>query len=249
MVRNPRWSRDELIIALDFYVRHAGSIPGKKSAGILEVSGFLKRLRAKLGGATSGTYRNANSVYMKLMNFRRFDGNYESKGLQRGNRDEEIVWKRYISKKEDLRRVAEGIRASVASDVPVAEEVSGVSEGEEEGDEGQVLTRVHRYRERDTKLVNRKKEQILRRIGALRCEVCGFDFSRMYGERGRLFIECHHAKPLADLRPGERTRLSDLRLLCANCHRMIHRKRPWLSVEELQRLVGGKGRSVATQAG
>ena len=59
--------------------------------------------------------------------------------------------------------------------------------------------------------------------GALRCEGCGFDFAATYGELGHGFAECHHVVPLADLRAGSRTRLSDLVILCANCHRMIHR--------------------------
>jgi 5-methylcytosine-specific restriction protein A len=36
------------------------------------------------------------------------------------------------------------------------------------------------------------------------------------------------------LRPGAKTRLSDLHLLCANCHRMVHAKRPWLTLDELK---------------
>jgi putative restriction endonuclease len=36
------------------------------------------------------------------------------------------------------------------------------------------------------------------------------------------------------LKDGDTTRLEDLALLCANCHRMIHRASPWLSVEELR---------------
>ncbi|MEX2447811.1 MAG: hypothetical protein WD404_03595 [Solirubrobacterales bacterium] len=35
--------------------------------------------------------------------------------------------------------------------------------------------------------------------------------------------------------PLEIRRMSeDLALLCANCHRMVHAKRPWLSVEQLR---------------
>lgn len=43
-----------------------------------------------------------------------------------------------------------------------------------------------------------------------------------------------HRSPGGDHRPGDKTRLQDLALLCANCHRMIHRARPWLSVEEVR---------------
>jgi 5-methylcytosine-specific restriction protein A len=69
--------------------------------------------------------------------------------------------------------------------------------------------------------------------GALRCEGCGFDFAATYGELGHGFAECHHVVPLADLRAGSRTRLSDLVILCANCHRMIHRQ-GGLTIEELR---------------
>ncbi|WP_082179747.1 hypothetical protein [Acetobacter pasteurianus] len=40
-------------------------------------------------------------------------------------------------------------------------------------------------------------------------------------------------KPLADLTETTITKLGDLALLCANCHRMIHAQRPWLTLEEL----------------
>ena len=33
------------------------------------------------------------------------------------------------------------------------------------------------------------------------------------------------------------TKLADLALLCSNCHRMIHRTKQWLTVEELEELV------------
>ena len=61
-------------------------------------------------------------------------------------------------------------------------------------------------------------------------EHCGFDFEKTYGERGRDFIEVHHAVPVSELAAGQRLRMSDLRLLCSNCHRMVHRRQPWLSV-------------------
>ncbi|WP_370157507.1 HNH endonuclease [Bradyrhizobium ottawaense] len=64
-----------------------------------------------------------------------------------------------------------------------------------------------------------------------------FNFSAKYGERGHGFIECHHARPVSNLQPGEKTKLDDLILLCANCHRMVHSRRPWLSLEELRQII------------
>lgn len=231
-MRNPPWSRDELIVTLDFYLRHSPSIPNKGSTEISELSDFLNRLQSKLGGDVPDKFRNVNGVYMKLMNFRRFDPDYEGTGLERGNKDEEVVWNLYSDDLEKLREVSNSIRSIVTSDVPLPpKEVIG---DDEEGEEGQILTRTHRYRERDTKLVKRKKDKVLQETGTLSCEVCGFDFGKSYGVHGQGFIECHHTKPVSELQEGQKTKLSDLSLVCSNCHRMIHRKRPWLTVIELK---------------
>jgi 5-methylcytosine-specific restriction protein A len=70
----------------------------------------------------------------------------------------------------------------------------------------------------------------------LACEACGFDFAAHYGDRGRGFIECHHTMPIATLAEGHKTHINHLALVCANCHRIIHREKPWLAVEEVRAL-------------
>jgi len=75
------------------------------------------------------------------------------------------------------------------------------------------------------------------KTGRLECEVCSADFVKIYGERGQGFIEAHHKKPVSKLCENEKTKTSDLALVCSNCHRMIHRSNPMLSVAELKKLV------------
>ncbi len=66
------------------------------------------------------------------------------------------------------------------------------------------------------------------------CAVCGFDFEETYGIIGKGFIECHHNRPISNMRPGDKTKLSDLVAVCSNCHRMLHRE-PWiLTVADLR---------------
>jgi hypothetical protein len=48
--------------------------------------------------------------------------------------------------------------------------------------------------------------------------------------------ECHHVVPL-HVSGATTTKLADLAILCANCHRMIHRGDPWLTPDELRDLV------------
>ena len=76
-------------------------------------------------------------------------------------------------------------------------------------------------------------------IHGLNCNGCGFNFEQMYGERGKDFIEIHHIKPLSSseneivINPK-----TDLVPLCANCHRMIHRRKDEvLSIEELREIL------------
>lgn len=234
--RNPKWSRDELIVTLDFYLQHNPSIPDKRSSQISELSDFLNRLQMKLGGETGNKFRNPNGVYMKLMNFRRFDPSYEGKGLERGGKDEEVVWNLYSSTPRKLGELAASIKSLVLSDDSIPS-IAIMGDDEEEGEEGQILTRTHRYKERNTQLVERKKRRVLQEKGTLACEVCGFDFSAAYGERGNGYIECHHTKPLSELKDGDTTKLNDLALVCSNCHRIIHRKKPWLSIQQLSEIL------------
>ncbi|MBG6043868.1 HNH endonuclease [Proteus mirabilis] len=70
------------------------------------------------------------------------------------------------------------------------------------------------------------------------CCICGFDFYHRYGELGRNFIEVHHLNQLADFaEEHEIDPIEDLRPVCPNCHRMLHRKRPALSIKELQEII------------
>jgi predicted HNH restriction endonuclease len=101
--------------------------------------------------------------------------------------------------------------------------------------EGRRLLRLHKLKERKPQLVRRKKRATLQATGRLLCEACGFDFAAVYGELGAGFAECHHTQPLGEA--GERvTTLGDLAVVCANCHRMLHR-RPWRTVGELRELL------------
>ncbi|MCK0510246.1 HNH endonuclease [Aromatoleum buckelii] len=67
-----------------------------------------------------------------------------------------------------------------------------------------------------------------------RCSVCSFDFAKEYGDIGDGYIHVHHLRPLAEI--GNEYVLdpeNDLRPVCPNCHAMLHRTRPALSLEEL----------------
>jgi predicted HNH restriction endonuclease len=143
--RNPPWSRDELILALDLYMTNPASPPSQGSAEVTELGAALSRMARLLGVSTAGTFRNANSVYMKMMNFRRLDPAFTGTGLTRGNKDEAVIWEEFSGDRRHLAAVAAAIRAAVASeeapDLQIADD-----DGIEEAAEGRILTRLHHSR-------------------------------------------------------------------------------------------------------
>jgi len=105
------------------------------------------------------------------------------------------------------------------------------------GTEGAARLVSHLRRERNRALVEAKKVATLDAKGGLCCEVCGFDFSAAYGALGEGFCEVHHLVPLSASSEPITTTLNDLAVLCSNCHRIIHRSTPMLSVAELSKVV------------
>jgi len=99
--------------------------------------------------------------------------------------------------------------------------------------EGCQKSRLINFYERDPKL---RSEAI--KIHGIQCLVCGFDFKKHYGVHGENYIEVHHLKPLSKL--VEKTLINpitDMTVVCANCHRMMHRKRETLfTINDLKKI-------------
>ena len=91
--------------------------------------------------------------------------------------------------------------------------------------EGKKRFSLHRTFERNSELVNKAKMTRFENTGKLQCDVCSFDFKETYGSLGEGFIEAHHTVPVAMLRGRRRTKLSEIALVCSNCHRMLHREK------------------------
>jgi 5-methylcytosine-specific restriction protein A len=79
MARNPTWSRDELILALDLYLRHRERLPDNDATEIVELSQTLNSLFGEQA-KDAALFRNRNGVYMKLANFRAVDPLHTSQG-------------------------------------------------------------------------------------------------------------------------------------------------------------------------
>lgn len=72
-------------------------------------------------------------------------------------------------------------------------------------------------------------------IHGYNCAVCEFNFEKAYGDIGREYIHVHHIIPIHTIKKEYQINPeNDLIPVCPNCHAMIHRKNPPLSIKELK---------------
>ena len=219
--RNPPWARDEIILATEIYLRHGGQVLGPDHPDVLELSELLNILPIHEQALRRERFRNANGVGLKLANIRFRDPNRPG-GSPHGSRLDGLLWEEFDGDESRLRKTAAAIRRSyaLADTRPSAiEEI----EGRYDPPEGRILMRLHSARERNPVIIERKIEAVKKEGRDLGCSVCGFDFEQAYGAIGRDFVECHLDLPLDEKKLTGRTSLADLAIVCANCHRMLHR--------------------------
>ena len=97
-------------------------------------------------------------------------------------------------------------------------------------DEGFRTEIVKEIATRDKRIIDLAKNKY-----GTKCSVCNFDFGKMYGSHGDGFIEIHHLYLIA--KGKRKTKIENLRPVCANCHRMLHRGVALLSIDELKEII------------
>ncbi len=130
----------------------------------------------------------------------------------RGGHLEKAIWNEFSTDLETLRRIAQAI---INGRQEIAPSKFSIDEDEMAFPEGRILYRLHCQRERRADFV-RKAKQRAQAAGTLQCTVCAFDFEAEYGKIGSGYIECHHTVPISEYKTGQKTRLQDLALVCAN---------------------------------
>jgi 5-methylcytosine-specific restriction endonuclease McrA len=96
--------------------------------------------------------------------------------------------------------------------------------------EGRMTTILVNAYERDSKA----REACIAHFG-YECAVCGFSMAELYGLPGYGYVHVHHLKPLAEIGDDyEVDPVTDLRPVCPNCHAMLHRTSPPLTIEQLK---------------
>ena len=160
-------------------------------------------------------------------------------GQAKGGEPTRMVWDEFWTgtdiDRERLRAEIARMAAPGGDDESLGRLLSEAAEitGTDHASEGTRRLVTHLRLERDRRIVQQAKALWLVRDPLLRCEACGMSFLETYGEVGSEFIEAHHLAPLGDLDGPRMARVEDLAPVCANCHRMLHR-RGGLSIAELR---------------
>jgi len=109
--------------------------------------------------------------------------------------------------------------------------------------EGKMRLVAHSKRERRADLTLAKRNEIRAKNGCLICEACGSTEKDFPDSIGEACFEVHHKAPLSEVADETETRLADLAMLCANCHRMIHRSEPMPTVEAFKTILAASRRA------
>jgi len=104
--RNVKWSREEIIITLDFYFKEYPNIPDKNSTKIKTLSNLLRSNRLKTDSEMNSKYRNSAGVYMKLMNFNNINPEYKGKGLNAGSKLDREIFMEFRDSSKELTKLA-----------------------------------------------------------------------------------------------------------------------------------------------
>lgn len=210
---NPHWTRDETILALDlFFDSGLVALPHSDSR-VVALSKTLRALPGNEERSRKQSFRNPAGVSFKMSNLQSVA---TGRGFPNASTTDRAVWAYFETHPSRLKEIANQILKfvdGVSLDTSEAEE--------DEFPEGAVLTKAHRRIERNRRLRttlirDRKKKNLLR------CDACLIVNPTSEARLGDAIFDAHHLVPLSEIGTS-RTKISDLALLCANCHRIIHR--------------------------
>ena len=226
------WSRDEYILVLNLYLQYQSVAPSKTDPVLEEYSTLLRKLNPE-ASLIEPRYRNVNGVYLRLMNYRSCDPFWAEQGkvgMSAGSKGKcKEIWDEFAGDPQLVSELAEEIRreiekVSISTSEKVEDNASVV--------EGQRRLRIHYSRERKSQR-HQKLRQFKKDNDALYCEACGITATNYTKEIQDSIFEVHHRIPLSAADGIIETKLEDLAVVCANCHRAIHSSKPMKEVDAL----------------
>ncbi|MDP4290188.1 MAG: HNH endonuclease [Bacteroidota bacterium] len=103
--------------------------------------------------------------------------------------------------------------------------------------EGKEKLITHKSKERNKELVEQAKKSRLQTDPLLHCDICNIFFIVIYSDMVNGYMDSLYITPISRIAEETLVITSDLVLICSNCHRMLHRVRPWLTIEQLKKSI------------
>lgn len=233
-MQNPNFNREELILCLDLYFKlDYGQMHGRNPE-IIKLSNDLRALGLHKNIPDGKNFRSVNSVALKLANLKRLDSNFQGRGMRMGARMDREIWNEFHKHRDKLKKEADLIRhlylkpESKVITKPQKDKVNYNAE---------FLFEFHKNRESDPLVLRVKKEIVLSNQKNLKCEVCGFDSKKVYGELGNNLMEIHYNKELKN-EPGlEASDMDDFIVVCSNCHKVLDKNYGLLNAADLKKII------------
>lgn len=247
------WMREEWILGLDLYFQYRTRRSTHDNPRLDEYSVFLRKLHGNTA-PENPSFRSAASIGMRLGNFCDCDPYWRDQG-KRGLRGgvtkaTKEIWNEFYDDDEEtfeanrkaLRELADEIKADLES---IPESPNENANGEQSTDddttavqEGRIQKRVHFSRERKPQR-DKKLRAFIKEHKKVFCEACGTEGERYDLSKPERVFEVHHNIPLSKAAGIIETKLDDLSVLCANCHRAIHAHDPVPSVDDFKKTLKG----------
>lgn len=211
-------------------------MPSPADERVTGLSELLRQNPEHEASASRPSFRNPDGVSFKLQNIRQVA---TGEGLGNTSKMDREVWEELGDKPDVVRKLAGLIATAIRSSPADRANL----EPDETFPEGRLITRAHKTRERSASLRMRTL-RAKRDKGHLACECCGYTPPILEDPNwAETALEVHHIKPLAET--GQRnTKLEDVALLCANCHRLTHRliarEGTWPTPQQLAERLGIK---------
>ena len=113
-MRNPKWLREEIILALDLYFDAERGGMSATNPKIIALSETLNNLKLIIDRSDAVRFRNPNGVTLKLCNFMAFDKTYTGLGMRSGSKLDKILFDEFFDNRKKLQEQAFKIRQSLA---------------------------------------------------------------------------------------------------------------------------------------
>jgi len=112
-MRNPKWHRDEIILALDLYFNPNRGTITSTNPKIIELSEKINKLKIPVNRNDEKKFRNPNGVSLKLSNFLALDPKYQGAGMKSYSKLDAELFEKYSTNLSLLQKDALKIKAEI----------------------------------------------------------------------------------------------------------------------------------------